>query len=122
MGVDPDVLYLDHGQILTSAGTAAGIDLCLHIVRRDHGADVANRVARRMVVAPHRDGGQAQFIEQPVPSAGNGDPIGTAIAHALDHLDAAARRRRARPRGAPLATPVQPPLPRDHRHEPGAAG
>ena len=88
VGVDPDVLYLDHGQILTSAGTAAGIDLCLHIVRRDHGADVANRVARRMVVAPHRDGGQAQFIEQPVPAAGNGDPIGTAIAHALDHLDA----------------------------------
>jgi AraC family transcriptional activator FtrA len=84
--VDPDVLYLDHGQILTSAGTAAGIDLCLHIVRRDHGADIANRVARRMVVAPHRDGGQAQFIEQPVPASGNGDPIGIAIAHALDHL------------------------------------
>jgi AraC family transcriptional regulator, transcriptional activator FtrA len=87
VGVDPDVLYLDHGQILTSAGTAAGIDLCLHIVRCDHGADIANRVARRMVVAPHRDGGQAQFIEQPVPAAGNGDPIGSAIAHALDHLD-----------------------------------
>jgi len=85
--VDPDVLYLDHGQILTSAGSAAGIDLCLHIVRRDHGADIANRVARRMVVAPYRDGGQAQFIEQPVPSTGNGDPIGVAIAHALDHLD-----------------------------------
>src|SRR5215208_2374630 len=85
--VDPDVLYLDNDQILTSAGTAAGIDLCLHIVRRDHGADIANRVARRMVVAPHRDGGQAQFIEQPVPAAGNGDPVGTAIAHALDHLD-----------------------------------
>ena len=85
--VDPEVLYLDHGPILTSAGTAAGIDLCLYIVRRDHGADIANRVARRMVVAPHRDGGQAQFIEQPVPAAGNGDPIGTAIAHALDHLD-----------------------------------
>jgi AraC family transcriptional activator FtrA len=87
VGVDPEVLYLDHGQILTSAGTAAGIDLCLHIVRRDHGADIANRVARRMVVAPHRDGGQAQFIEQPVPAAGNGDPIGIAIAHALDNLD-----------------------------------
>jgi AraC family transcriptional regulator, transcriptional activator FtrA len=85
--VDPDVLYLDHGQILTSAGTAAGIDLCLYIVRRDHGADIANRVARRMVVAPHRDGGQAQFIEQPVPQSTNGDPIGVAIAHALDHLD-----------------------------------
>jgi AraC family transcriptional regulator, transcriptional activator FtrA len=85
--VDPDVLYHDHGQILTSAGTAAGIDLCLHIVRRDHGAEIANRVARRMVVAPHRDGGQAQFIEQPVPATDNGDPVGSAIAHALDHLD-----------------------------------
>jgi AraC family transcriptional activator FtrA len=85
--VDPDVLYRDHGQILTSAGTAAGIDLCLHIVRLDHGADIANRVARRMVIAPHRDGGQAQFIEQPVPTTGNGDPIAGAIAHALDHLD-----------------------------------
>jgi len=84
--VDPDVLYHDHDQILTSAGTAAGIDLCLHIVRRDHGADIANRVARRMVVAPHRNGGQAQFIEQPLAATGNGDPIGRAIAHALDHL------------------------------------
>ena len=66
------------------AGTAAGIDLCLHIVRRDHGADIANRVARRMVVAPHRDGGQAQFIEQPVPASANGDPIGVAIAAILN--------------------------------------
>jgi transcriptional regulator GlxA family with amidase domain len=84
--VDPDVLFVDEGRVLTSAGAAAGLDLCLHIVRRDHGADIANRVARRMVVAPHRDGGQAQFIEQPVPPAGNGDPIGAAIAHALDRL------------------------------------
>ena len=61
--VKPDVLYVDHGQIATSAGVAAGIDLCLHLVRRDHGATVANRIARRMVVAPHRHGGQAQFAE-----------------------------------------------------------
>ena len=54
--VDPDVLYVDEGQILTSAGTAAGIDLCLHVVRLDHGVEVANAVARRMVVPPHRDG------------------------------------------------------------------
>lgn len=65
--VDPDVLYTDDGDVLTSAGVAAGIDLCLHIVRRDHGAAVANEVARRTVVPPHRDGGQAQFIERPMP-------------------------------------------------------
>ncbi|MCP3755945.1 GlxA family transcriptional regulator [Streptomyces sp. TBY4] len=65
--VDPGVLYTDDGDVLTSAGVAAGIDLCLHIVRRDHGAAVANDVARRTVVPPHRDGGQAQFIERPVP-------------------------------------------------------
>ncbi|MDJ0385779.1 helix-turn-helix domain-containing protein [Streptomyces sp. G-G2] len=67
--VDPDVLYTDEGDVLTSAGVAAGIDLCLHIVRRDHGAGVANDVARRTVVPPHRDGGQAQFIERPVPQS-----------------------------------------------------
>ncbi|MCX5198133.1 helix-turn-helix domain-containing protein [Streptomyces sp. NBC_00249] len=65
--VDAGVLYTDDGDVLTSAGVAAGIDLCLHIVRRDHGAAVANEVARRTVVPPHRDGGQAQFIERPVP-------------------------------------------------------
>jgi AraC family transcriptional activator FtrA len=84
--VDSRVLYVDTGQIITSAGTAAGIDACLHLVRRDHGADVANRVARRMVVAPHRDGGQAQFIEQPVPAATGDDPIAVTIARALGHL------------------------------------
>jgi len=84
--VNADVLYLDAGRVLTSAGTAAGIDLCLHLVRSDHGAEVANRVARRMVVAAHRDGGQAQFIERPVPRAEAGDPVGRAIAHALAHL------------------------------------
>jgi transcriptional regulator GlxA family with amidase domain len=65
--VDPDVLFVDNGRVLTSAGGAAGIDLCLHLVRRDHGADVANGAARRCVVAPWRDGGQAQFIERPLP-------------------------------------------------------
>lgn len=67
--VTPDVLYVDSGTVLTSAGSAAGIDLCLHLVRRDYGSAVANAVARRLVVAPHRDGGQAQFIEQAVPVA-----------------------------------------------------
>jgi AraC family transcriptional regulator, transcriptional activator FtrA len=65
--IEPDVLYVDNGSILTAAGSAAGIDLCLHIVRRDFGPEAANRVARRLVVPPHRDGGQAQYIERPVP-------------------------------------------------------
>ncbi|MEV7543451.1 helix-turn-helix domain-containing protein [Streptomyces sp. NPDC089915] len=65
--VDADVLYTDDGDVLTSAGVAAGVDLCLHIVRRDHGAAVANDTARRTVVPPHRDGGQAQFVDRPVP-------------------------------------------------------
>jgi AraC family transcriptional activator FtrA len=67
--VDPEVLYVDEGDILTSAGSAAGIDLCLHIIRRDFGARVVNTVARRLVMAPHREGGQAQFIPQPVGDA-----------------------------------------------------
>jgi AraC family transcriptional activator FtrA len=64
--VDPNVLYVDAGRILTSAGSAAGLDLCLHLVRRDYGARIANQVARRLVLAPHRNGGQAQFIERPI--------------------------------------------------------
>ncbi|ESQ78246.1 transcriptional regulator FtrA [Asticcacaulis sp. YBE204] len=63
----PDVLYIDEGQILTSAGSAAGIDLCLHLIRRDFGPEAANKVARRLVVPPHRDGGQAQYIPKSVP-------------------------------------------------------
>ncbi|MFF1256471.1 helix-turn-helix domain-containing protein [Streptomyces sp. NPDC058321] len=66
--VDPGVLYVDEGRILTSAGEAAGIDLCLHMIRRDHGAAVAAEVARRTVVPPHREGGQAQYIQRPVES------------------------------------------------------
>ncbi|MGC0416694.1 helix-turn-helix domain-containing protein [Embleya sp. AB8] len=69
--VDPDVLYIDDGSILTSAGKAAGLDLCLHIVRTDHGTAAANALARRLVVPPHRPGGQAQFIPGPVPEAGD---------------------------------------------------
>ncbi|MCQ4119513.1 helix-turn-helix domain-containing protein [Rhodococcus tibetensis] len=64
--VDPDVLFVDEGPLVTSAGTAAGIDACLHVVRRELGSAVANTIARRMVVPPQRDGGQRQFIEQPV--------------------------------------------------------
>jgi len=69
--VDPNVLYVDEGQILTSAGSAAGLDLCLHLVRRDFGPRIANQVARRLVMAPHRNGGQAQFIERPLQPRAN---------------------------------------------------
>lgn len=66
--LDPDVLYTDDGRLLTSAGSAAGLDLCLHLVRRDHGARVANALARRLVMPPHRSGGQAQYVEQALPT------------------------------------------------------
>ncbi|MGW1834915.1 GlxA family transcriptional regulator [Streptomyces sp. NPDC002067] len=84
--VDADVLYVDEGDVLTSAGEAAGIDLCLHLIRRDHGSAVANDVARATVVPPYRDGGQAQFIPHPVPAAG-GPTTAAARAWALAHLD-----------------------------------
>lgn len=85
--VEPDVLYVDEGTILTSAGSAAGIDLCLHIVRRDFGADVANHVARRLVVSPHREGGQAQFIQEPIRN-GNGG-LAPVLDWAQSHLSRA---------------------------------
>jgi transcriptional regulator GlxA family with amidase domain len=84
--LDPDVLYVDEGDVLTAAGAAAGVDLCLHIVRRDHGAEVANRAARTCVVPPHRDGGQAQFIDHPVAVDGSASTAATR-AWALRHLD-----------------------------------
>ncbi len=82
--VDPDVLYVDEGQVLTSAGVAAGIDLCLHILRSDHGAETASLAARRMVVAPYREGGQAQFVQRPVVTAGPG--LAGTCAWAVAHL------------------------------------
>ncbi|WP_439663523.1 GlxA family transcriptional regulator [Lentzea sp. HUAS TT2] len=72
--VDPDVLYVDNGQVMTSAGKAAAIDLSLHVIRSDYGTATANTAARRLVVPPHRDGGQAQFVLAPVPS-GEGHPL-----------------------------------------------
>jgi AraC family transcriptional activator FtrA len=77
--LQPDVLYVDEEDILTSAGSAAGIDLCLHIIRKDFGTLTANKVARRLVVAPHREGGQAQFIDKPV-----GDPANPWLSHLLE--------------------------------------
>ncbi|AHC27291.1 MULTISPECIES: helix-turn-helix domain-containing protein [Mycobacteriaceae] len=85
--VDPAPLYVDNGRVLTSAGCAAGLDLCLHIVRADHGVRVANDVARRLVISPHRAGGQAQYIETPVPEPTVDGRIAAGMAWALEHLD-----------------------------------
>ncbi|MBD3141464.1 helix-turn-helix domain-containing protein [Microbispora bryophytorum] len=84
--VDPAVLYVDEGDVLTSAGRSAGIDLCLHLIRADLGAEIANQVARRMVVPAHRPGGQAQYIETPVPRAGD-DGLAPVLQWAVEHLD-----------------------------------
>lgn len=84
--VDPNVLYVEAGNVMSSAGRAAGLDLCLHIVRRDLGAEIANRIAQRLVIAPHRDGGQAQFIPQPVRKA-EGDILAAVFVWAQHHLD-----------------------------------
>ncbi|RXR08669.1 helix-turn-helix domain-containing protein [Pseudoxanthomonas composti] len=83
----PDVLYVDDGEVLTSAGTVAGIDCCLHLLRRLHGAEVANRIARRLVIAPHRQGGQTQYIEQPLPTDGGDERLARVVEWALTHLD-----------------------------------
>jgi AraC family transcriptional regulator, transcriptional activator FtrA len=86
--VDPDVLYVDEGAVMTSAGTAAGIDLCLHVVRLDFGAEIANAVARPMVVPPHREGGQAQFVEAPMTAGEPGsDRFAATLEYMLEHLD-----------------------------------
>lgn len=85
--IDPDVLYVEDGNVLTSAGTAAGIDACLYLVRKRLGADAANRVARRLVVSPHREGGQAQFIEQPLPNTAGGTRLAQLIDSVRARLD-----------------------------------
>ncbi|MEV6579945.1 helix-turn-helix domain-containing protein [Streptomyces sp. NPDC051582] len=84
--VDPDVLYVDDGSVLTSAGKAAAMDLCLHLVRLDHGSAVANQVARRLVVPPHRAGGQAQFVTTPVPEPRD-HPLGALLVWTMERLD-----------------------------------
>lgn len=97
--VDENVLFVDEGDILTSAGAASGIDLCLHLVRRDHGVGLSNRVARRLVAAPYRSGGQAQFVPRSVP-----EPLGDlfaetrewALAHLAEPLTLEALARNAR--------------------------
>lgn len=85
--VQPDALYVDHGDVLTSAGTASALDACLHIVRVQLGSDAAARVARHLVIAPHREGGQAQYIERPLPTEQGPGPISEVMEWALAHLD-----------------------------------
>jgi AraC family transcriptional activator FtrA len=85
--VDPNVLYIDDGDVLTSAGSAAGLDLCVHVVRKDFGPTIANAVARRLVIPPHREGGQAQFIEAPVTADPDDDRVARSMAWAMAHLN-----------------------------------
>ena len=117
--VDPDVLYVDNGSVLTSAGKAAAMDLCLHLVRLDHGSAVANAVARRLVVPPHRAGGQAQFVPAPVPAqrrppARRAAPLGAGAAR-----PAADRGGPGPPGEHELAQPG-PALQGGDRHDPAA--
>jgi transcriptional regulator GlxA family with amidase domain len=102
VAVDREVLYVDDG-VLTSAGVAAGLDCCLHLLRQLHGAEAANHIARQLVVAPHRQGGQAQFIERPVPVSGSDDRFAQVLAwvsqrlgdqHSIDALAARAAMSR----------------------------
>ena len=86
--VDPDVLYVRDGTVITSAGTAAGIDAALYLVRTELGSAVATAIARRMVVPPHRDGGQRQFIDRPVPTT-SAESLGPVLTWMLEHLDEA---------------------------------
>ena len=82
----PDVLYVDDGNIITSAGTVAAIDCCLHLVRQRHGAEVSNRIARLLVTPPHRSGGQVQYIERPIPQLPTGDRLVNVLEWARQHL------------------------------------
>ncbi len=87
VSVDPRVLYIDEGDLLSSAGSAASLDLCLHVVQRDYGTEVASRIARDLVVPLYRPGGQAQYIETPLPASGDGDLFADTISWLRAHLD-----------------------------------
>ena len=117
--VDPDVLYVDNGSVLTSAGKAAALDLCLHLVRLDHGSAVANAVARRLVVPPHRAGGQAQFVAAPVP-ARDDHPLADLLPWAVGPPRPAADRGGPGPPGTHELPQPGPPLQSGNRHHPAA--
>jgi AraC family transcriptional regulator, transcriptional activator FtrA len=85
--VDPGVLFVDEGDILTSAGSAAGIDLCLHVVRQDYGTEIATQLARQLVVPPQRDGGQAQYIDAPMPELDSSSLFASTVRWLQEHLD-----------------------------------
>lgn len=85
--VDPGVLFVDEGDILTSAGSAASIDLCLYLVRQDHGTEIATRLARQLVTPPQRDGGQAQYIDAPMPELDSSSLLGGTVRWLQEHLD-----------------------------------
>ena len=85
--IDPDVLWVDGGDVVTSAGTAAALDCCLHLVRQDYGARVAARIARRLVIPPHRSGSQAQYIEKPLGNIALSNPMEEILTWMQDHLD-----------------------------------
>jgi transcriptional regulator GlxA family with amidase domain len=87
--VNPEVLYVDEGDVLTSAGVAAGLDCCLHLLRQLSGAEAANRVARRLLIAPHRQGGQAQFIERPLPVSSSDGRFSQVLEWVTQHLEQA---------------------------------
>jgi AraC family transcriptional activator FtrA len=87
VSVDPGALYIDEGDVLTSAGSAASIDLCLHVVRQDFGTEVATQLARELVVAPQRDGGQAQFIDMPLPTLESSHLFADTVAWVQEHLN-----------------------------------
>ncbi|MFZ6751562.1 GlxA family transcriptional regulator [Undibacterium sp. Ren11W] len=86
ISLDPNVLYVDHGDVITSAGTAAGIDCCLHLLRDQYGSELAANVARRLVVAPHRQGGQAQYIDHPLPTLASDTRLSKVLEWMLKHL------------------------------------
>ena len=115
--VDPDALYVEDGPSSPRPGSRAGIDLCLHLVRSDHGERIGARVARAMVAAPHRDGGQAQFIERAAARATPTARSRRCARWALDHLDRAARRRHPRRPRRRQPAHLRPPLRRRDRDD-----
>ena len=101
VSVDSGVLFVDEGDILTSAGSAASIDLCLHVVRQDYGSEMATQLARQLVVAPQRDGGQAQFIERPLPDLDSSNLFADTVAWLQAHLDEPVTVERTSPSARP---------------------
>ena len=117
--VDPDVLYVDDDPVITSAGTAAGIDACLYLVRKEQGSRVANGIARRMVVPPHRDGGQAQYVDQPVAPFCDGT-LRDLLEWLRAHLDQPLTVRQLAVRREHVRADLCPPFRAGHRHHAAA--